>query len=254
MSTGKNIYVIADTQVKPGVKNPLVPVAWDIIKTLPDYVVHLGDHFDLPSLSSYDQGKHSFIDKCYIEDIEAGNLSFEEFWAIIEIGKLENPNWNCKFVYLEGNHCNRRTKALDSGPSAYLGLLERVAPDYTHWNMVMPFLKPYKIAGISFVHYLSNDFSGRAISSAQAGLNKKGQSFVVGHKQVLDYAEATGIDGSRRMGLIIGACYFHDEEYKGPQGNTHFRGTAYLRNCKNGEWEMEFRNLLTLAKKYPGSV
>jgi hypothetical protein len=245
-----NIYVIGDTQVRKGVKNPLVPVAWDIIHTLPDKVVHLGDHFDFPSLSNYDKGKISFQSKRYIDDVDAGNLSFEEFWSIIEIGKLENPDWECEFIYLNGNHCYRRDKALDEGPAQMSGLLDLYKPDFTHWHKVMPFLKPYVCNGIVFVHFLANEFSGRAISTASAGIKSRGSSFVAGHKQCLDTAEFCSVDGRRVMGLIMGACYFHEESYKGPQSNHHFRGTAYLRNCRNGEWEAEMRNLKTLDKKY----
>ncbi len=252
MSSSKNIYCIGDTQIKKGVKNPLVPVAWDIINTLPlpDIVVHLGDHYDFPSLSAYDQGKISFHSARYIEDVNAGDLSFQEFWSIIQIGRIENPSWKCKFIYISGNHDFRRNKALDSGPSQFAGLLDLHKPDFTHWDKVMPFLKPYVVNGVAFVHYLANEFSGRAISTASAGIKARGMSFVAGHKQCLDYAEHESLSGKRIMGLIMGSCYFHQESYKGPQSNKHFRGVAYLRNVKNGEWEMEIRNLKTLDKKY----
>ena len=248
--SSKNIYVIGDTQVKPGVKNPLICVAWDIIETKPDYVVHLGDHFDFPSLSAYDKGKISFHSHRYLQDVEAGNKAFEEFWSIIELGRMEDKKWDCQFVFCEGNHEYRRTKALDTGPTEFQGLLDLSQPDYTHWDKVLPFLKPFELNGVLFVHYISNEFTSRPISTARAALSRRHKSFVSGHKQVLDYAEETTIDGRRIMGLIMGACYFHDEEYKGFQSNHHFRGTTYLRNVKNGEWEMEVRNLRTLEKKY----
>lgn len=245
-----NIYVIGDTQQKPGVKNPLVPVAFDIINTLPDYVVHIGDHFDFPSLGAYDKGKHSFNGNCYVKDIHAGNQAFYEFWSIIAMGRKDNPDWKCKFNFTNGNHEFRRDKALDTAPIEFIQLLKDYRPDFTGWDVVAPFLKPIIINGVHFVHYIANEFSGRAVSTANAALNKKHQSFVCGHKQALEYAEATTLSGKRIMGLIIGACYFHNEGYKGPQGNSHFRGTAYLRNVLDGQWEMEIRNLKTLERKY----
>lgn len=245
-----DIYVIGDTQIKPGVKNPLVPVAWDIIESRPDKVVHLGDHHDMPSLSAYDRDKVSFHTRRYIQDINAGNQAFYEFWSIIQFGREIDPSWECEFILCLGNHENRINKAMENGPSEFQGLLELYQPDYTGWDRVSPFLKPVHINGVSFVHYLANEFSSRAISTASAGLNKKHNSFVCGHKQVLDYAEKQTLDGRRIMGLQIGACYFHDEEYKGHQNNNHFRGSAMLRNVKNGEWEMEIKNLLTLDKRY----
>ena len=250
MSIGKDVYVIGDTQVRPDVRNPLVPVAFDIVNTKPDYVIHLGDHFDMPSLSSYDKGKSSFLSRRYIKDIDAANQAFYEFWSIISMGRKEDPKWKCKFVYLKGNHCDRIRKAIEYAPTEFQGLLELKQPDYTGWDVVKDFLDPFKLGDVSFVHYLANEFSSRAIGTASAGLNKKHSSFVVGHKQVLDYAEKQTLNGRRIMGLIMGACYFHHEGYKGPQNNKHFRGTAFLRNLHKGEWEMEIRNLKTLDKKY----
>ena len=50
--------IIPDTQVKPGV--PTDHMEWIgkyILDQKPDCVIHLGDHYDMHSLSSYDQGK-----------------------------------------------------------------------------------------------------------------------------------------------------------------------------------------------------
>lgn len=245
-----DIYVIADTQVKGGVKNPLVPVAWDIVNTRPDHVVHLGDHHDFPSLSCYDKDKHSFISECYVNDVIAGNEAFDEFWFIIAHGRAMYPEWKCEFTFIEGNHENRRHKAKDTGPKAYLRLLDEFAPDYTSWDYVMPFLVPREIGGVNFVHYAANEFTGKALNSAKAILNNKHKSVVVGHKQTLDYAECPTLGGKRIMALIIGACYFHDEGYKGPQNNNHFRGVAFLRNVEDGEFELEVRCLKTLDERY----
>ena len=245
-----NIYFIPDTQVKPDVRHSLSVVAWDIIFTLPDVVVLAGDHHDYTALYNWDKGKHSFNNRCYVADTKAGNDAFRDFWIIIQKGYNANPNWKCRFIFIRGNHEDRRTKAIDLGPKEYLELLNLVQPDYNNWDVVMPFLKPIEINGVSFVHYIANDFTGKAIGTARLALSRKHKSFVVGHKQTLDYAEETTLSGKRIQGLIIGACYFHDEKYKGPQGNSHFRGTAYLRNVLDGEFEMEIRNLKTLDKKY----
>lgn len=244
-----SIYCIGDTQIKPSVKNPLIAVGFDIIQTLPNIIVHLGDHWDLPSLSNYDLGKYSFLNKCYISDIEAGNQAMHEFWSIIGIGLGENPDWNPEFHFCLGNHENRRTKALDTAPSMYLEVLKRFEFDLEFWE-VHEFLKPLKINGVNFVHYIPNDFTDKAISSAQQGLNKKHESFVCGHKQTLEYAEAVTLAGKRIQGLIIGACYYHDEKYKSAVANCHFRGCAVLRNVQNGMFEMEIRNLKSLANKF----
>lgn len=246
----RDVYVLPDPQVKPKTKHALAIVAHDIVESKPSDVVCLGDLFDMPSLSAYDKGKISFHSRRYIDDIDAGNLALYEFWSIIEAGRAEDPKWKCKFYFCKGNHEDRIRKAMEFAPTELSGLLELYQPDYSGWDKVAEFLEPVLIGGVCFTHYLANEFSGRAISTASAGLKAKHSSFVCGHKQVLDYAEAQTIGGKRIMGLQIGACYYHDEGYKGPQNNRHFRGTALLRNLEKGQWEMEIRNLSTLTEKY----
>ena len=54
MRLGKRIVVIPDTQVRPGV--PIQHFDWigqAIADYRPDYVVHIGDHWDMPSLSQH---------------------------------------------------------------------------------------------------------------------------------------------------------------------------------------------------------
>lgn len=248
-SKAKDIYVIGDTQTKKGVRNPLIPVAHDIGRTLPDIVVHLGDHWDLPSLCSYNKGKNSFVSERYVEDIEAGNKAMYEFWDIISMYQAFNPSWKCEFIILEGNHEYRRNKAIDEAPIQYADLFDYLVPDYSGWDKVVSFLEIIEIQGICFSHYFVNEFTGRPIGSAKMTLNKRHRSFVMGHKQILDYEEQPALNGGRIQGLVIGACYFHDEEYKTPQGQNHFRGCALLKNAHDGEWELDIRTLRTLDEK-----
>lgn len=77
---GKIHFVIGDTQVKEGVETK--HLEW-IGRYLVDQfagqdvtVVHLGDHWDMPSLSSYDVDKKSMEGRRYREDVLAGNRAF----------------------------------------------------------------------------------------------------------------------------------------------------------------------------------
>ena len=48
--------MIPDTQVKPGVNTDHLEWAGHYaVKMKPDVIVHIGDHWDMPSLSSYDK-------------------------------------------------------------------------------------------------------------------------------------------------------------------------------------------------------
>ena len=67
-------FVIPDTQVKDGVKTNHLRAAGNyIVDKKPSTIIHLGDHWDMPSLSSYEsKGSKYFHGKNYLIDIEAG--------------------------------------------------------------------------------------------------------------------------------------------------------------------------------------
>jgi len=61
------IVVIPDTQVKPGIDYTYLSfIGKYLVDKKPDIVVHLGDHWDMPSLSSYDIGKKTFEGRRYL--------------------------------------------------------------------------------------------------------------------------------------------------------------------------------------------
>lgn len=72
--------ILPDTQAKPGV--PLQHMTWAgdyFAEKKPDVIVHVGDHWDMPSLSSYDKGTMAAEGRAYFDDIAAGNLSMDLF-------------------------------------------------------------------------------------------------------------------------------------------------------------------------------
>ena len=70
----KRIIVVPDTQVKKGAPTAHLEHAGKYIaEKKPDIIVHLGDHWDMPSLSSYDKGRKSFEGRRYTDDIQSGN-------------------------------------------------------------------------------------------------------------------------------------------------------------------------------------
>lgn len=78
--------------------------------------------------------------------------------------------------------------------------------------------------------------TGKPLGGSVASmLSKVGESFVMGHKQVLEHTlRYLPMSGRAQIGIIIGACYAHDESYKGVQGNHHFRGCVMLYECHDG--------------------
>lgn len=242
------ILVIADTQAKS--EESLEYLLWIghyIAEKQPDVIVHIGDHYDFPSLSSYDKGKSSSEGRRLYKDIEAGNTGFE----YLNLAMKSIPDYNPRKVFCLGNHEHRLSRYVDDNPEL-IGTLgvDKLPFEKYGWE-VHPFLKPVEIEGIYFVHYLANPFTGKPYSGTAANiLSKVGKSFVVGHKQTLDISIRPTIDGSLQLGIVNGACYDFSESYKGYQGNNHFRGLTVLHECADGFGVPMFVSLDYMKEKY----
>jgi len=75
-------------------------------------------------------------------------------------------------------------------------------------------------------------------------------SFCVGHKQTLDVATYFTPMGKQTWGIVAGAAYLHDEDYKGYQGNAHWRGIVMLNDVRDGVFEPMFISLEYLRRRY----
>jgi len=243
------IYIIPDTQVKPGVKNPLIPIAYHICTIRPKHVIHLGDHWDFPSLSKYDKGKKSHRTKSYLKDLRAGNKAMEEFWEIIYLN-WPNAKDTCTFTLFQGNHEERRVRALEYGPDELMELITEFPMDTNGWDEVIPFLEIKTIEGIYFTHYFQNMNNSYAIGTAKQLLSKKMCSCIAGHKQGFEYYEQIAQEGKTVQCMIIGSCYFHREEYK-KHNNHHFRGVVILTNVRLGMFDFSRYSLENLGRHYP---
>ena len=248
MQSKQTILVIADTQCKS--EEDLEYMLWIghyIAEKQPDVIVHIGDHYDFPSLSSYDKGKSSAEGKRLFKDIEAGNIGFE----YLNMSMQKHKNYHPRKIFCLGNHEHRLDRYIDDNPELIGTLGTDFLPfDKYGWE-VHPFLKPVEVNGIFFVHYLANPFSGKPYGgNAMNILKTVGRSFVVGHKQCLDIAIRPTIDGKQQIGIVNGACYDHNESYKGYQGNNHFRGLTVLHEAQDGFAVPMFVSLEYMKEKY----
>src|SRR5688572_4052204 len=78
---GATHIVIPDVQAKPG--TPTDHLDWIGRYIVEQFagrdnvrIIHLGDHWDMPSLSSYDKGRKAMEGRRYVADIQAGNEAF----------------------------------------------------------------------------------------------------------------------------------------------------------------------------------
>lgn len=228
-----NIFVIPDTQVKHGVELDYIHhIGAYIVRKLPPVIVQIGDWYDMEALSSYNKGKKKAEGKRFINDINAGNKALE----ILDSYITSVPNYKPRKIITLGNHEARIDRYVEDNPE-FEGLIgsDQLAFSKQGWE-VYPFLKPVEVCGIWFVHFLANPMSGKPYGgTALSRLNKTGESYVMGHQQTLDIAyRPMQLSKKQQIGVIAGACYDHDEGYKGFQGNNHFRGCVMLYECHDG--------------------
>lgn len=247
--------VIPDTQVKPGGLTEHLRWAGEYAaEKRPDVIVHLGDHWDMPSLSMYDKGKKSFEGRRYVADIEAGNTAMDLFLEPIlkeQERRVQNKKkrWNPRMVFLEGNHEYRMQRAMeaDAALDGMMGL--EYTNVYDNWE-VIPFLEVIVIDGIAYSHYFTSGVMGRPVTSARMLLVKKHMSCVMGHVQDREIAYGKRADGTRMTGIFGGIFYQHDEEYLNPQTNDSWRGIWMLNEVNDGEFDEMPVSLDYLRRKY----
>lgn len=250
------ILVIPDTQCKSGIDMSYLEFIgkyW--LEKQPDIVVHIGDHADMPSLSSYDAGTKSFEGRRYKADIEAAREGMDRLLKpISDYNHKQRKNgkkqYKPRMVLTLGNHENRINRAVNTDPKldGTIGIHDLRYEDYG-WD-VRPFLEVVVIDGIAFSHYFVTGSMGRPASSAQAILAKKHQSCIAGHQQGRQVAYGTKADGSTITAIIAGSSYEHEEEYMGIQGNRHWRGVVMLHEAQNGSFDESFISSTYLRKKY----
>ena len=248
------IAVIPDTQIKDDV--PMKHLLWAgkyLAEKKPDIIVHIGDHWDMPSLSSYDKGKKSFEGRRYNKDIEAGNLAMDLLLQPIKqeqqrLRTNKHKQWKPRMVFTLGNHEHRINRAVEA--DAILdGVISTDDFNLGDWE-VHDFLEPVFIEGVGFCHYFTSGVMGRPVSSARAMVTKKMQSTVMGHVQDRDIAYARRADGTSVTGIFAGIFYQHDEAYLGSQGNESWRGIWMLNDVDDGSFDEMPISINYLENKY----
>jgi hypothetical protein len=249
------ILCIPDTQCKPGV--PLDHLTWAgkaICDYKPDVVVHLGDHWDFPSLSSHDKpGSKYFEGKRYMADVKAGNTGMDMLLAPLkELQKTQKTTkhkvYKPRMVFLRGNHEHRLTRAVQSNP-----MLEGLMT-YEHLNLkdweVHEFLKPVFINGVGFSHYWGVGAMGRPAASPAAIISKLHMSCVAGHQQGKQIAYGKRADGKSICAVVAGSYYLHDEDYMDQLSNRHWRGLLVMNEVEDGQFDELFLSINYLKAKY----
>jgi len=235
--------LIPDTQVKPGDKLDHIEAAGQYaVEQKPDKIIHIGDHWDMPSLCSYDKGKKSFENRAYVKDIAAGNHAMDLFMKPIQEEQARQRRnkekvWKPKLIFTLGNHEARIERAVENQRELD-GLI-----GYDDFNLkahgweVHPFLDVVVENGVAYSHYFTSGVMGRPVSSARLMLNKKHMSCVMGHVQDRDIAFGRKADGTHMTGVFGGIFYQGDQPYLTPQTNLSWRGVWIFHNVRDGSFD-----------------
>lgn len=255
--------VIPDSQVAPGV--PIDYLDWigryivEQFAGKPNIkIIHLGDFADMESLSSYDVGKKEMEGRRYNHDIEVANYAWQvlnkplaDYNALRK--QYKEKRWNPERHMLLGNHEDRINRAISSDAKLD-GTISTDDLEYAKagWT-VHPFLNILELDGVWYSHYFYQPMTGRPYggNNVETRLKQIGHSFTMGHQQTLLYG-IRYVGNQSQHGLVAGACYMHDESYKGPQGNEHWRGIIIKHQVENGSYDTMFVSLDYLCRRYTG--
>lgn len=255
---GKRHFLIPDPQCKPGVpQDHLYWVAQAMADYRADLYINIGDHYDMPSLTRYEEkGSKSMEGARYENDIAAGRQGFDILNSVVrkEIkrsARNKTKVWDPDFDYTLGNHEYRCERAVEQDPKldGPISIRHCTSPGWRRHD----FLERIWRDGICYSHYFQGQNSSFPVGGTiDNRLNKIGESFVQGHQQGFIYGNRVYPTGRMRHGLVAGSCYLHKEKYKGNQGNNHFRGVVVLNEVVDGDYCIMPLSLKYLCRRYEG--
>jgi hypothetical protein len=237
-----------------------------IVDKKPDTIIMLGDWYDLPSLSSWDKGKAQFEGRRFKADVDAGHRALERLEKPLTDynatrRRYKERQWFPEKHVTWGNHEDRADRAWKVSPEleGFVGtfLFDRFWRE-RGWQ-THEYKAVIDIDGIWYSHLMTHEFTGNAMGAQASTLLKQvGHTFTQGHRQTYDLASRYVGDKMHRA-LVAGACYLHDEDYKGPSrsvsersGNHHWRGCVMKHDVEDGQYSLMELPLDFFCRRYEG--
>lgn len=246
--------VVYDIHAAPGEDNSRADaLANMIIDQKPTHVINGGDTIDFNSLSSYDKGKRSAIGRNYIEDIKS-HLDFQKrMWEPVRARKKKMP----ETFFLEGNHENRLSRALDLSPE-YDGA---ISLDHLKLDEYYDTIVPYdggspgviEIEGILFAHFFISGIMGRPIGGEHAAhslIMKNSQSSVQGHSHTMDFCSHRKVSGKTLNGVVNGTFNKNIPHWAGTTARLWQPGLSVFHNVRDGAFDFEWWSLERVQNTY----
>lgn len=246
---------IPDTQVKPGDSiEHIIAMGRYFAKHRPTRIIMIGDWWDMPSLSSYDQpGCEGWEYKDVMKDYEAGNVAMRAFMKELKRARGYKPDLH----FCMGNHEERILRASrDPFKRQFREWLSYDMLDLKGWT-VHQYQDIVELDGVHYSHLFINPesimCSNLGGNNIALRIKKLGVSFVSGHEQRTLMGFIYNALGRRLRGLVSGAFYMHDEGYLGPQKNRQYwRGIYMLNEVKDGDYDLCEVSLGFLMRRYSG--
>ena len=150
-------FIIPDTQCKPTDTDfrHLTAAGMYIAEKKPEVIIHMGDHFDMHSLSSYDKGTKKAEGARYQDDIDAGIEGMDALMAPIYAEqnrqrRRKEKIYNPVMHFLLGNHEERIMRHVNFNPelAGKLGYADLELEK--HGWIVHDFLELVELDGITY--------------------------------------------------------------------------------------------------------
>ena len=248
--------MIPDTQIFPGSETEhLVAAAKYLRKHRPDRIIIIGDWWDMPSLSTYDNaGDKGWESKNVQADLEVGWKNMKAF-----LTKVRTPRYEPEVHFCVGNHEHRIERASNSASMRrldhYLNIDELITKPLQELEVTTHnFLEVVELDGICYSHYFVNPtslFSTPIGGTIESKLKNLGRSFTMGHQQKKQTGEIYTCTGQRRRGLVCGRFYPDYHDYLGPQKNAQsWSGILMKHEVYDGDYDFMEVSMEYLLKEY----
>ncbi len=245
---------IPDTQIRDGVPTRHIEALGNYIEEKRfEKIIVAGDWWDMPATGNFNTAQEQEGLRV-LDDIDSGNRAMNLLWRAVNKANERASNHHKKRYYPEkhflfGNHEIHLERLWDKDPrlKGLIGYRSLALNGFKTY----PFLKVVDIDGILYSHYFCNPMSGRPWGGMiETRIKNVGQSFTQGHAQSFKYGELEVSNGQIRFGLVAGSFYMHDEKFKGPQGNNHWRGVVVKNDVHDGQYDIMKISLDYLLRKY----
>lgn len=239
----KDIALIPDSHSRPGILDRRFRALNKYIKKHGiERVVHIGDHWDFPSMCNQDSKRSDFHSRSYEADLNKG---FQDLSLVLK-------DTGATGDYVRGNHDDRPERFLAENArfDGHLVLPEEVLPAGWTWHR-----KEFRLEGILFRHFEVTGISGKPISGdypAAAILKKNMCSTIVGHSHVVDFCRRTRGDG-KKITAIVSGCFLDPaqrERYAEDTQRLWTSGFWHLRNVREGDFDFQFISTKNLLESY----